>query len=57
MPPVLALGFGCFRTMLSQWQIKVYVKALMASNAPHNGERKFSDWIAEHGSSFVKISK
>ena len=35
-------------------EIKGLRQGLMASDAPHNGERKFSEWIAEHGSSFGK---
>ena len=40
--------------MLSQWQKSRVCAKDLASDAPHNGERKFSDWIAEHGPSFGK---
>ena len=60
MPPVLTWAFGRVLGwvlqdhVITMAEIKGLRQGLMASNAPHNGERKFSDWIAEHGSSFGK---
>jgi hypothetical protein len=60
MPPLGAWLFGRLLgvflqdDVITRAEIKGLRQGLMASDAPPNGTRLFSTWIAEHGSSFGK---
>lgn len=60
MPPLgawlfgRALGVFLQDDVITRAEIKGLRQGLMASNAPPNGTRLFSTWIAEHGPSFGK---
>lgn len=60
IPPIIAWAFGRALGLvlrdhvITMAEIKGLRQGLMASNAPSNGDKKFSEWITEHGSSFGK---
>ena len=47
-----ALGVFLQDDVITRAEIKGLRQGLMASSAPPNGTRRFSEWIAEHGASF-----
>jgi NADH dehydrogenase len=60
IPPIMGwmvgrmLGVVLQDDVITRAEIKGLRQGLMASDAPALGERRFSEWIAEHGASFGK---